>query len=322
MPIAEARGGSLVELAEDLRGSLGTASVRVGADLAPLTSFSIGGAADVLVEARGSEAVHAALRTARRHGVRVTLLGGGSNVLVSDLGVRGLVIRVRSGRVSLTPAGLARADGGLTISGLVRWSIQHGLGGVESWAGTPGTVGGAVYGNAHFQGRQLGELVESARVVDREGGVLRLSNEDLAFDYDRSRLQTSGEVLLTADLRVRPADAGALRQRARESLRYRKQTQPLAMPSAGCIFQNPDPASDGLPAGMLASAGALIDRVGLKGRSAGGIRISPVHANFFVNEGGGTAREVVKLIELCQREVKRQFGVTLREEIARLGEGI
>ena len=257
---------------------------------------------------------------ARRRGVSVTLLGGGSNVLVSDLGIRGVVLRMRGGAVRLASNGLARADAGITLNGLVRWSIQHGQGGVESWAGTPGTLGGAVYGNAHFQGRHIGELIASARVGDRRGGVLSLTNEDLAFDYDHSRLQTSGEVLLTADLRVRPADPGLLRQRARESLRYRKQTQPLAMPSAGCIFQNPDPARDDLPAGMLASAGALIDRAGLKGRSAGGIRISPVHANFFVNEGGGTAQNVTELIELCEKEVKRQFGVTLHEEIVRLGE--
>jgi UDP-N-acetylmuramate dehydrogenase len=250
------------------------------------------------------------------------MMGGGSNVLVSDLGIRGVVLRVRGGGVKLTSAGHARADAGLTINGLVRWTIQRGLGGIESWAGTPGTVGGAVYGNAHFQGRHIGDLVTSARVVDREGGVRSLSNEELAFAYDRSRLQTSGEVLLTADVTVRPADVGTLRQRARESLRYRKQTQPLAMPSAGCIFQNPDPARDELPSGMLASAGALIDRAGLKGRSAGGIRISSVHANFFVNEGRGTARGVAELIALCQGEVKRQFGVVLREEIVRLGEGI
>ena len=321
MPIGESRSGPIAELIAVLRDSLGAANVEEGAALAPLTSFGIGGPADVLVEARGSEAALATLMAARTRGVSVALLGGGSNVLVSDLGIRGVVLRMRGGAVTLASNGLARADAGITLNGLVRWSIQHGQGGVESWAGTPGTLGGAIYGNAHFRGRHIGELVASARVVDRHGGVRCLTNESLAFDYDQSLLQTSGDVLLTADLRVRPADPGALRQRARESLRYRKQTQPLAMPSAGCIFQNPDPARDDLPAGIPASAGALIDRAGLKGRSAGAIRISPVHANFFVNEGGGTAQSVVELITLCQREVKRQFGVTLREEIVCLGEG-
>ena len=221
--------------------------------------------------------------------------------------------------MSLTSDGRARAEAGITINGLVRWAIQRGLAGVESWAGTPGTLGGAVYGNAHFRGRPIGDLVVSARVVEGEGVVQSLTHEELAFGYDRSRLQRSGEVLLTADLEVTPADSELLRQRARESLHYRKKTQPLAMPSAGCIFQNPDAEQDELPAGSPESAGALIDRAGLKGRAAGGIRISPVHANFFVNEGDGTAQQVGELIALCQREVERQSGVSLREEIVRLG---
>jgi UDP-N-acetylmuramate dehydrogenase len=212
-----------------------------------------------------------------------------------------------------------RADAGVTINGLVRWTINHGLAGLEAWAGTPGTVGGAIYGNAHFQGRLIGELVAGAQLVNRQGELLRLEREALEFAYDRSRLQRTGEVLVWADFLVRPGDPLALRAVARQSLSFRKQTQPLAMPSAGCIFQNPDPANETLPPGP-ASAGALIDRAGLKGRRRGGARVSSTHGNFIVNEGGATAHDIRALVRVCQREVATQFGVRLREEIVYLGD--
>jgi UDP-N-acetylmuramate dehydrogenase len=143
----------------------------------------------------------------------------------------------------------------------------------------------------------------------------------MAFEYDRSRLQRTGEVALWATFALEPgADPAALRATARASLLHRKATQPLRMPSAGCVFQNPVPGRDRVPAGMPWSAGALIDRAGLKGVAIGGARVSPVHANFIVNEGGASARDVRALIERCRSEVRRQFGVELREEIVCLGE--
>jgi UDP-N-acetylmuramate dehydrogenase len=141
----------------------------------------------------------------------------------------------------------------------------------------------------------------------------------MEFGYDRSRLQRTGEILLCADFHVTDSEPAALRRIARESLAYRKRTQPLDTPSAGCIFQNPDPVSDPLPAGVPASAGALIDRAGLKGRGRGGARVSATHANFIVNEGGATARDIRELIALCRRTVRERFGVDLKEEIVYLG---
>ena len=180
---------------------------------------------------------------------------------------------------------------------------------LEAWAGTPGTVGGAIYGNAHFGGRLIGELVESVRLADREGATRDLSREEMEFGYDRSRLQKTGEVLLSAVFRVSTGDPTALREIARQSLAYRKQTQPLETPSAGCIFQNPDRAA--VPADIPASAGALVDRAGLKGEARGGARVSPAHANFIVNEGHATAADIRSLIDLCRARVSERFGVTL-----------
>jgi UDP-N-acetylmuramate dehydrogenase len=141
----------------------------------------------------------------------------------------------------------------------------------------------------------------------------------MAFGYDRSRLQDSGEVLLSAVFRVAPGDPAALRATARASLAFRKRTQPLESPSAGCIFQNPQPGRDRVPDGVPWSAGALVDRAGLKGATIGGARVSPAHGNFIVNEGSATAAEIGQLIRLCQSSVRERFGVELREEIVYLG---
>jgi UDP-N-acetylmuramate dehydrogenase len=302
-----------------LRETFGADRVQEHALLAPLTTFKIGGAADFLLSVDTAEDARRAIEIARDAGMRVTLLGGGSNVLVADAGVRGLVIRMRGGHIRPIAPGRIRADAGVTINALVRWTINHGHAGLEAWAGTPGTVGGAIFGNAHFQGRNISDLVTQVMLVDADGKVEEVSTSDMDFGYDFSRLHRTREVVLAADFHVTPGDPEALRAVARDSLAYRKRTQPLASPSAGCIFQNPDPSRDRVPDGIPCSAGALVDRAGLKGAREGQARVSPTHGNFIINEGHATAVEVRELIERCKREVRRQFGVELREEIVYLG---
>lgn len=294
--------------------------VGVSVPLAPLTTFKVGGPADWLVEPRSGDETVAALKIAHRFGLPVTLLGGGSNVLVSDAGVRGLVLRPRGGEVAAVDATHVRADAAVTINGLVRWTINHGRAGLEAWAGTPGTVGGAIFGNAHFGGRNISEFVVGVRLAGREGEIRDVAVDAMAFGYDRSRLQTTGEVLLWAVFRVSPGDPTVLRSTARQSLAYRKRTQPLETPSAGCVFQNPQRDRDRVPDGIPWSAGALVDRAGLKGSTIGGARVSPAHGNFIVNDGGATARDIRALIERCRASVREQFGVELREEIVYLGD--
>lgn len=300
---------------EALRREFGSARVWEQHALAPLTTFRVGGPADFLVEPRSSDEIVAAVRLASDHGVPVTMLGGGSNVLVSDAGIRGLVVRPRGGHVTAVDDSHVRADAAVTVNGLVRWTVLHGLGGVESWAGTPGTVGGAIHGNAHFSGRLIGECVASAGLLDRQRQVVEVPASAMGFGYDESRLQGSGEILLWATFRLVRGDTDALRAAARASLAYRKRTQPLDTPSAGCVFRNPEPGRDRVPDGIPWSAGALVDRAGLKGVAVGGARVSHVHGNFIVNEGGATAADIRTLIERCRTEVRRQFGVELRDEV-------
>jgi len=249
----------------------------------------------------------------------VTVLGGGSNVLVADQGVRGVVMRIHGGEVDAPDSRHVRADAGVTINGLVRWTIGRGLAGLEAWAGTPGTVGGAIHGNAHFRGRPISEIVERVTLATPEGDILDVPAADMRFGYDYSRLHDTGEIVVDAVFNVSDGDPAALRAIARESLAFRKRTQPLESPSAGCIFQNPDPAGDHVPEGIPASAGALVDRAGMKGARAGQAMVSTTHANFIINHGGASAAQIRELIERCKREVRNRFGVELREEIVYLG---
>jgi len=302
-----------------MRSAFGADRLRSNVPLAPFTTFRVGGPADWLIDTRDSDEIVAALRIAHRAHVPVTMLGGGSNVLVADAGVRGLVIRTRGGDVRAIYAHHLRADAAVTINGLVRWSINHGRAGLEAWAGTPGTVGGAIFGNAHFGGRLIGDVVDQVRLARRDGVTIDLPAAAMAFGYDRSRLQDSGEILLSAVFRVSPGEPAALRATARASLAFRKRTQPLDTPSAGCIFQNPGEGRDVMPEGIPWSAGALVDRAGMKGASVGGARVSPAHGNFIVNEGTATAADIRRLIERCRSAVRDRFGVELREEIVYLG---
>lgn len=295
--------------------------IKRDAPLGRFTTFRIGGPADWLVEVRSVDELRAVIAAVRDAGQPLTLLGGGSNLLVSDAGVRGVVLRLRLTGIEQPGAGCVRAEAGVTMNGLVRWTIVHGLAGLEAWAGTPGTVGGAIYGNAHFGGEDIGALVRATRLVGPDGTFRDVRGADMAFAYDTSRLQATGEILVSADFFVSDGqDVGALRGAARASLAFRKRTQPLALASAGCVFQNPVPGRDTLPEGMPASAGALVDKAGFKGFRIGGASVSPVHANFVVNDGTATAAEVRAVIEAARDAVRERYGVALRDEVVFLGQ--
>ncbi|BCS33876.1 UDP-N-acetylenolpyruvoylglucosamine reductase [Luteitalea sp. TBR-22] len=303
-----------------LRKSLTAGQVEVDVPLARLTTMRVGGPAEVLVTVATAADAVATAAIARAHDLPITVLGGGSNVLVADRGARGIVLRMHGGEVRAEGDDGVRADAGVTINGLVRWMVGRGLAGLESWAGTPGTVGGAICGNAHFQGRLISEHVREVRLLQPSGAVVDVPAADMAFGYDRSRLQHSGEVALSVVFDVAPGAAPEqLRLVARESLAFRKRTQPLHQASAGCIFQNPGPEAP-VPDGVPRSAGALIDKAGLKGEQAGGAQVSPLHANFIVARPGATAADIRGLVERCRDAVHAGTGVRLEEEIVYLGD--
>ena len=190
------------DLGSMLDQAFGADRVQRNAPLAPMTTFKAGGPADLLIETQGEDEVVRAVTLAHAHGAKVTMLGGGSNVLIADAGIRGLVIRTRGGDVTAIGDRLVRADAAVTINGLVRWTINRGYAGLEAWAGTPGTVGGAIYGNAHWKQTNIGDLVESVRLAKPDGTLLQAPADRMEFDYDYSRLKRTGEIVLWAAFKV------------------------------------------------------------------------------------------------------------------------
>ncbi len=303
-----------------MQAIVGPEGVSERAPLGARTTFGVGGPADWLVEPRTVAALEAVLRLAASNDLPVTVLGEGSNVLVADAGVRGIVVRPRLGGISELMSGRVRAEAGVTINGLVRWLIGRGLAGLEAWAGTPGTVGGAVHGNAHYAGRNISEHIVDVGLLSSQGVLGIVPAGEMGFGYDTSRLFDTKEVVVWADVQVSAGEPDVMRAVARASLAHRKRTQPLHLPSAGCVFQNPDPVRDRVPVGIPWSAGALVDRAGLKGAASGGAMISATHANFIVTDKTATAADIRRLIERAREAVRRQFGVELRDEIVYFGE--
>ena len=232
---------SMTAFEQELADVLGPARVAAEVSLASFTTLRIGGPADWLVTVRSAEEILEVIAVARRHEVPVTVIGGGSNLLVADGGVRGLVVRVHGGDVTVLDAALIRADAGITINGLVRWTINRGVSGLEAWAGTPGTVGGAIHGNAHFQGRLIGELVERATLISREGAVAEVPAGAMEFAYDYSRLHRTGEIVVSVDFRVGSGDPQALRT-VRASIACLSQADPAAG-GCQCRMHVPEPRS-------------------------------------------------------------------------------
>jgi len=284
--------------------------------LARYTSARIGGPAEFLLFADSADELAEQVRTAWQLGMKVFILGGGANVLVSDSGFRGLVIVNRARGVAFNEEGetvSVRAEAGVNLGVLARQCVVRGLAGLE-WAATvPGTIGGAVYGNAGAHGGDIASNLRMAEILQHDGTVREWSNEEMEFGYRTSALkrQRNGRnyVVLAAEMALTRGDAQALQAKVDEGVAHRKRTQPPGA-SLGSMFKNP-------PGDY---AGRLIEAAGLKGKRIGSAEISPLHANFFVNLGECRASEVFALIHLAHDAVKAKFGVDLELEVELVGE--
>jgi len=289
-------------------------SARRDEPLAYYTAMRVGGPADLLVVCESVDEVVRAVGLARSFGVDWRLLGGGCNVLVADSGVRGLVIVNRAARIKFDLAtGVAWAEAGALLAVLAREAIECGLAGLEWAAGLPGTVGGAVVGNAGAFEGDVASMLRSATVLEPDGEVVERPAEWFEFEYRLSRIkrETMGNqrpVVLAATFDLQQEDPEALAARADEILEWR-QTRHPAGATMGSTFKNP-PGSH---------AGYLIEQAGLRGYRVGGAQISELHGNFLMNTGDATAADVLALIEHARAEVKRQFGMELELEIELVG---
>ncbi|MGB9792175.1 MAG: UDP-N-acetylmuramate dehydrogenase [Thermacetogeniaceae bacterium] len=282
--------------------------------LAPMrdyTTWAIGGPADLLCIPQTEEDVVAALKFAEAYALPITVIGNGSNLLVRDGGIRGLVIRIAGGLNSVHVEGTRIVAGaGMLLPSLSRIALRAGLSGLEFAADIPASLGGAVVMNAGAFGQCMGNVVVEVEAIGYDGSRRILSGSDLHFDYRTSSLKEQELIVLKAVLELIPEAPLAIAMKMKSNLSYRRRTQPLHMPSAGCVFRNPP--------GHFAAK--LIELAGLKGARIGDAEVSLKHANFIVNRGNASARQVLALIELIRDQVRCRFGIDLVPEIRVVGE--
>lgn len=275
------------------------------------TSWRIGGRADVLVEPAGIQELQAILEIVNQHQVPITLIGNGSNLLVKDGGIRGVVIKLARGMDYLQVKGPGiTAGAGILLAKLAAAAAAAGIGGFEFAAGIPASLGGAVVMNAGANGSCIGDLLEKVRVLDYQGRLYWLTRDDLGFNYRTSVLQHQELVVVEVSLIGRLKEAAEIVDQTKAFLARRKATQPQGYPTAGSVFKNP-PGD---------SAGRLIEQAGGKGLRLGDAEVSTRHANWILNKGNATARDVLTLIQQLQVMVMERFNVSLQPEVKVLGE--
>jgi UDP-N-acetylmuramate dehydrogenase len=280
------------------------------AGLAPYTTLRVGGPADRLVTSRTRDELLAALALGREAGTPIFMLGNGSDLVVSDAGIRGLVVRNRARSVR-TDGTTLHADAGAAMAMLVKRCTAEGLAGLEFGISIPGSLGGAVWANAGAHGGEMEGVLRSAEVWDPADGSLRqLATGECAFAYRESRFKHSSELVVSATLELRRGDPAAIAASVDEHQAVRRATQPLADQNAGSVFRNP--SGD--------HAGRLIEAAGLKGARIGSAQVSTLHANFIVTDRGGRAADVRALGEHVRATVAERFGVELRYEIEFVGD--
>ncbi|HET9672015.1 MAG TPA: UDP-N-acetylmuramate dehydrogenase [Actinomycetota bacterium] len=300
----------LAEAERILRSTIG-ARLRVDHPIAPLTTFRIGGSAALFVEADDDRALAAVASATVATGVPVVVIGKGSNVLVSDRGFPGIVVRLGRGfRWAARDGDSLTAGGSMPLPALAGVALRHGLAGLEFGVAIPATLGGAVKMNAGAHGGSMADVLERVEVFSLRDSVRRaLSAADVGFGYRRSSLPEGG-IVVGAELRLRPGEEASIRAAMDEAREWRRRTQPLAEANCGSVFKNPDGDH----------AARLVEAAGAKGMRVGGAEVSRKHANFIVADPGATAADVWTLIERVRERVAEVTGIRLETEVQPVGE--
>jgi len=284
-------------------------SIKINESMGRHTTWRIGGPADLFFIPKDWVDLEKALKFANLEKIPITIIGGGSNLLVKDEGIRGLVVNI-SGLKKLEINGEdIRAEGGVKLPFLATQVAAKGLTGLEFAAGIPGTIGGAVVMNAGAHGRSMENIITSVVVMDYMGRLSYFNKDELNFSYRSSKLKSGHYIVIETNLKLSYGDINDIKRKMKENLDFRKAKQPWEYPNAGSVFKNP-PGD---------SAGRLIEAIGAKGWKMGGAQVSEKHANFFVNLGGATSEDVLALIEKIQGEVYHKFKIMLEPEILILG---
>jgi len=295
--------------------------IRENVSLKKSSTFKIGGKARYFFAATKKEDLIKSIKLANDFKLPFFVLGNGSNLLISDKGFKGLMIKIKNQK-SKIKHNLIYTEAGTLLSQLVALALKNNLTGLEWAVGIPGTLGGAIYGNAGAFGRSMPDIIKEVEVYDIKNKRIEIFKiKNCKFSYRESIFKKNKNlIIISAILNLKKGNEKKIRQKIREHLIHRVKTQPLNFPSIGSIFKNPAPERSSVRGRSINfSAGELIEKCGLKGRKIGDVKISEKHANFIINLGKGKAGDVVKLINLIKKKVKEKFGVNLEEEIIYLG---
>lgn len=319
----------MTKLQEHLISTFGNNYIEIDKPLAALSYFKVGGPAEAFIQTDDKDLCIRVVQFCQQNNYKFTMFGGGSNVIVSDKGVSGLVINYNNENIehqgshdgSSDSKEIVMASAGIKMAILVSKTVGMGLTGLEYFLGVPGTLGGAIYNNSHYLSDLIGEYVNRVEIIDEKGQVTWLSNEECSFGYDSSRFQNTKEVILSVEFLLAKGNQEESNRKIREATEYRAITQPLGPPSSGCIFQNV-PNNERLMKLFPQFAekshvpgGFIIDQAGLKGARVGGAYVSEKHAAWFINDGTATAQDVQLLVEQVKESVREKFGINLQEEI-------
>lgn len=295
---------------EELQQTVGEENLRRMEPMSKHTTFRVGGPADVMVWPQG-DTVAKVIQLCRQYEEPYYIIGNGSNLLVGDKGIRGVVIEMGKGQDALcVQENKVVAGAGALLSKTANLAAEHGLGGMEFAAGIPGTIGGAVVMNAGAYGGEMKNIIESVTVLNAKGEELELTVDELELGYRTSCILKNNYIVTKAVLKLTPCDKEQILSKMKELRTQRITKQPLEYPSAGSTFKRPE--------GYF--AGKLIEDAGLRGYQVGGAQVAEKHCGFVINRGDATAEDICRLIKDVQDEVKRQFQVTLEPEVKMLGE--
>ena len=274
------------------------------------TTFRIGGPADIFVLPDSVEDIRRIIKYAKANDIPYYVMGNGSNLLVADSGIRGIVIKIGKRMSNVEFDGeVIRAQVGILLPSLSKMAAEHELSGLEYGIGIPATLGGAIVMNAGAGGQDTSQIVTSVKVMNAEGTIMEIEKEDLSFGYRESRFKHSGEIVLEAELQLKHSKQMVIREKMRKLMEKRKRTMPLNYPSAGSVFKNPEGDY----------AGRLIEQAGCKGMRKGDAQVSELHANWIVNLGDASIEDIVYLMSKIQEDLNVQFGIKLKPEIIVLG---
>jgi UDP-N-acetylmuramate dehydrogenase len=288
--------------------------VKIDEPMKKHTNFKIGGNADVFVIAKSIEEIKCVIKFSKENNIPLTILGNGSNVLVSDKGIRGIVLQIglKEIKVEKHENALIEVDAGAMLGALAQILLKQSISGFEFAAGIPGSIGGAIRMNAGAYGGEMKDIVKNVTVLNEKGEINILTNEECEFSYRHSRFTNSKEIIIKATLELPFGNENEIKAKMDEYAQSRKEKQPLNLPSAGSTFKR---GADFITA-------KLIDECGLKGYTSGNAQVSTLHAGFVVNLGNATAQDVLSVVNHVKQVVLEKTGKQIELEIELLGEGI